>query len=118
LQPEYCPKRPEKALLAAQAERVEALACVTDFLQGSDSADEARLVLAQMVAAEPARHYIPVDAVGDGCREGPFASSLRHRALSIAGVIADFGRQLHGVRVRDCTRIVVVPGTIGTLPSG
>ncbi|MBV9416044.1 MAG: L-histidine N(alpha)-methyltransferase [Solirubrobacterales bacterium] len=95
---------------------VEALACVTELVErGSGSADEARLLLAPMVAAGTARRHIPVAAAEPRSRTPPGELIAEHPSLLIAGVNADFERQLHGVRVRDVLESSsLLGGTIGS----
>ncbi len=113
--PEYYPTRTERAILTAQAGAIAARTGARELVElGSGAAEKARILL----AGGPYERYVPVDVSRDALAIAAAALAAEDTALEVAGVVADFERQLDRIPPSAPGRprlVAFLGGTIGNL---
>ena len=117
--PEYYPTRTERAILAARAPEIVALAGTRTLVElGSGSSEKTRLLLDAMTAAaagpdgEPAG-YVALDVSEDALRLACAGLLAEYPDLRIEAVRADFTHQLDVLPAAPGRTVAFLGGTIG-----
>ena len=114
--PEYYPTRSERALLAAHATEIAALAGADTLVElGSGTSDKTRLLLDALVAAGHPCRYVPLDV--DAATLEAAARSLResYPELAVHAVAGDFHQHLDRLPTDGRRLVAFLGSTIGNL---
>ncbi len=113
--PEYYPTRTERAILTAEAAAIAVRTGARELLElGSGAAEKARILL----AGGAYTRYVPVDVSEDALSRAARVLAAENPLLEIAGVLADFERQLDRIpapRPGEPRLVAFLGGTIGNL---
>lgn len=114
--PEYYPTRAERSILAARAADIAELTGARELVElGSGAAEKAGILL----AGGAYERYVPVDVSEAALSAAAEALAAENPGLEIAGVVADFERQLDRISPPEAGRprlVAFLGGTIGNLP--
>jgi len=120
-QPEYYPTRTELRLLRERAAEIVARTGAGELVElGAGASTKARVLLDAMRAAGTLRRYVPLDVSEPVVATAARTLAADYPELEVAGLVADFERDLeHVPRAGDTTRLVaLLGGTIGNFPPG
>jgi L-histidine Nalpha-methyltransferase len=113
--PEYYPTRAEREILEGRAADIAGHTGARELVElGSGAAEKARILL----AGGTYERYIPVDVSESALSAAAEALAAENPGLEIAGVVADFERQLDRIPAPEPGRprlVAFLGGTIGNL---
>lgn len=113
---EYYPTRAERALLAAHAGDVAAIARADSLVElGAGACDKTRLLLDALAAYGPLRSYLPFDVSDEFLRAAAAGVADDYDGLEVHAVVGDFHRHLDRVPRTGRRLIAFLGGTIGNL---
>ncbi|MCU4184754.1 L-histidine N(alpha)-methyltransferase [Acidiferrimicrobium sp. IK] len=112
--PEYYPTRAERALLAAHAPEIAAVAPATTLIElGSGTSEKTRLLIAALQAQGSLRRFVAFDVAEPTLRAAVADLSEAHEELVVEGIVGDFERHLDRLSPGPGRMVAFLGGTIG-----
>jgi L-histidine Nalpha-methyltransferase len=114
--PEYYPTRAERAILAARAVEIAAVARVKTLVElGSGASDKTRLLLDALSTSGELGAFVPLDVSASALEQSTEDIAASYPGMSVRGVVGDFTRHLAALPAGGARLVAFLGGTIGNL---